>query len=249
MVKPKVSVVVPAYNEEENIKKGAPGKVLSYLAKQKYSWETLFVDDGSADKTVELLEAYVKKEKRARIIKNPHQGKAATVTTGMLSANGEIVLFTDMDQATPINQFENFLPWFDEGWDIVIGSRSGRKGAPFLRKLMAYGFIFLRTVFLRLPIKDTQAGFKAFTYHAAQDIFKNLIIFGKQGLINQPAVKAGFDLEFLYVARKKGYRIKEVQVEWNYKGSTRVNALRDGLDSIKDILRIRMHSIFGHYRG
>lgn len=244
-----LSVVIPAYNEEENIKKDAPGKVIDFLKKQKYSWEIVFVDDGSKDKTPDLLELYAKKDKRIRLIKNPHQGKAATVTTGMLAASGEIVLFTDMDQATPINQIEKFLPWFENGFDIVIGTRSGRKGAPIIRKLMAVGFVILRTIFLRLPLKDTQAGFKAFTHKAAKDIFRNLIIFGKTGLIKQPAVKAGFDLEFLYVARKIGYKIKEVPVEWNYKGSARVSAIRDGIDSIKDILLIRWHALKGDYKS
>ena len=244
-----LSVVIPAYNEEENIKKGAPDKVVNYLKKQKYSWEIVFVDDGSSDKTADLLSAFIKKEKRVRLIKNPHQGKAATVITGMLGAKGSVVLFTDMDQATPINQLEKFLPQIDQGFDIVIGTRSGRKGAPVIRKLMATGFVILRTVFLRLPLKDTQAGFKAFTRKAAQDIFHNLIIFGQSGLIRQPAVKAGFDLELLYVARKRGYKIKEVPVEWNYQGSQRVSAIRDGIDSIKDILRIRWHAVKGAYKN
>lgn len=242
-----LSVVIPAYNEEENIKKGAPDKVINYLKKQRYSWEVVFVDDGSSDKTTELLALYSKKYKEAKLIKNPHQGKAATVTTGMLAAKGGVVLFTDMDQATPIDQLGKFLPWFEKGFDIVIGTRSGRRGAPLIRKLMAYGFVVLRTIFLRLPLKDTQAGFKAFTDKAAQNVFKNLIIFGKQGLINQPAVKAGFDLEVLYVAKKKGCKIKEIPVEWDYKGSKRVSVLRDGVDGIKDILRIRWHALKGDY--
>lgn len=249
MAKLYLSVVIPAYNEEENIKRGAPDKVLNYLAKQKYSWEVVFVDDGSSDKTAELLDKYMKGKSNIRVIKNPHQGKAATVTTGILAGRGEIILFTDMDQATPVNQVEKFLPWFKEGFEVVIGIRSGRKGAPFIRKLMAYSFVVLRTVFLRLSLKDTQAGFKAFTRKAAQEVFRNLIIFGEQGLIEQPAVKAGFDLEFLYVARKRGYKIKEVPVEWDYRGTRRVSAIRDGIDSIKDIIRIRWHVLKGDYKG
>lgn len=243
----KLSVIIPAYNEEENIKNGVVLRVLDYLKKQDYTWEVVFVDDGSSDKTAILLDALSKKEKNIRLIKNPHQGKAATVTTGMIAGRGEIVLFTDMDQATPLNQIEKFFPCFDEGFDIVIGSRTGRKGAPFIRKLMAWIFVILRTIFLRLPFADTQTGFKAFTNAASKDVFKNLIIFGKQGLIKQPAVKAGFDLEFLYVARKRGHKIKEVPVLWNYQGTRRVSAIRDGLDSIKDILRIRFHALKGEY--
>lgn len=247
MKKVKLSVVIPAYNEEENIKKGAVDKVFSYLEKQNYSWEIVFVDDGSTDNTAILLESISKKDIRLKVIKNPHQGKAATVTTGILSAKGEIVLFTDMDQATPLDQIDRFFPLFKSGFDIIIGSRQGRKGAPFVRKLMAFGFVLLRTLLLRLPFSDTQTGFKAFTNKAAQDVFRSLIIFGKQGLIKQPAVKAGFDLEFLYVARKRGFKIKEVPVEWSYQGTKRVSAIRDGFDSLKDIIKIRWHSFLGEY--
>ncbi len=242
-----LSVIIPAYNEEDNIKGGAVVRVLQYLKTQDYSWEVVFVDDGSSDNTASLLNALTKKEKNIRLIKNPHQGKAASVTTGMLAGRGDIILFTDMDQATPLNQIEKFSPYFQQGYDIVIGSRTGRKGAPLIRKLMALGFVILRTIFLRLPFHDTQTGFKAFTNKAAQDIFRNLIIFGKQGLIKQPAVKAGFDLEFLYVARKRNFKIKEVPVIWNYQGTRRVSAIRDGLDSVKDIIKIRWHALKGEY--
>ena len=250
-----LSVVIPAYNEEENIKKGAPDKVVNYLKKQKYTWEIVFVDDGSFDKTTDLLSVFTKKEKRIRLIKNPHQGKAATVITGMLAGKGDVVLFTDMDQATPINQLEKFLPWFEadlpagrQGFDIVIGTRSGRKGAPFIRKLMATGFVILRTVFLRLPLKDTQAGFKAFTRKAAQDIFHNLIIFGQSGLIRQPAVKAGFDLELLYVARKRGYKIKEVPVLWTYVKTSRLNPIKDSIRMTLDVIKVRLNDFRGMYK-
>lgn len=246
---PFLSVVIPAFNEEDNIKKGAPDTVLKYLENQKYTWEIVFVDDGSVDNTVSLLDKYTKKNSKFRLIKNQHQGKAATVITGMLSGRGEIILFTDMDQATPLNQIEKFIPFFEQGFDIVIGSRHGRRGAPLIRKLMATGFVFLRTIFLRLPFDDTQAGFKAFTHKAAQDVFQNLIIFGRSNLIKQAAVKAGFDLEFLYVARKRGYKIKEVPVDWHYQGTMRVNPIRDSLESLKDILRIRWYAIKGSYSG
>lgn len=242
-----ISVVIPAYNEEQNIKKGAPERVLSYLTRQSYSWEIIFVDDGSEDKTVSLLEKLVKKTGNTRLIKNLHQGKAATVTTGVLAARGDIILFTDMDQATPISEVEKFLPLFSKGYDIVIGSRQGRKGAPIVRKLMAFGFVLLRALVLRLPFSDTQTGFKAFTEKAAQKVFKKLKIFGERRQIQGAAVKAGFDLEVLYVGRRLGYKIAEVPVEWHYQGTMRVNPLRDSLDGLKDLLMIRWYSLLGKY--
>lgn len=246
--RPFLSVVIPAYNEEQNIKKGAADKVLSYLAKQGYSWEMILVDDGSIDKTAELLETFARKDKRVRLIKNPHQGKAATVTTGVLAADGQIILFTDMDQATPISEVEKFLPWFEKRYDVVIGSRSGREGAPLVRKLMAFGFMVLRTLLLRLPFRDTQTGFKAFSRDAAGKIFKSLVIFGHGGVIKGAAVKAGFDLEVLYVARKLGLKIEEVPVVWQYQGSMRVHPVRDSLEGLKDMLLIRWYALNGKYK-
>lgn len=243
-----LSIVVPAYNEEMNIKNGTLNTLLSYLKKQKYTWEVIFVDDGSVDDTASLLEKIQKKEKRIHLIKNPHQGKAATVTTGVMAAAGEIIMFTDTDQATPMSEVEKFFPFFEEGFDVVIGSRTGRKGEPPLRKLMAYGFVFLRNIFLRLPFNDTQTGFKAFKSEAAHKIFTNLKVFKKRQQIKGSAVKAGFDLEVLYVARKLGYKIKEVKVEWQHQGSVRVHFVKDSIDTINDMLRIRFYALKGEYK-
>lgn len=246
---PYLSVVVPAYNEEANIKNGTPDQLLAYLKKQAYTWEVLFVDDGSSDQTAPLLENYERKDKRVRLIKNPHQGKAATVATGVMAANGEIIMFTDTDQATPMSEIEKFFPFFEEGYDVVIGSRSGRKGEPPLRKVMAYGFVILRNLVLRLPFNDTQTGFKAFRADAAHRVFANLKVFEKKQQIKGAAVKAGFDLEILYVARKLGYKIKEVKVNWQHKGSVRVHFIKDSADTIRDMLRIRLYSLRGTYKN
>jgi hypothetical protein len=152
-----------------------------------------------------------------------------------------------MDQATPIKEMEKFLPWFGKGYSVVIGSRSGRKGAPLVRKFMAWGFVILRTLILRLPFKDTQTGFKAFTQKAARDIFKRLKVFGQQKTIKGAAVKAGFDLEVLFIARRLGYKIKEVPVEWHYQGTMRVHPLKDSVEGLKDLLRLRWQALRGAY--
>lgn len=246
---PYLSVVVPAYNEEVNIKRGAPDRLIAYLATQDYSWEVIFVDDGSQDNTSILLEKYQKKDKRVHLIKNPHQGKAATVTTGVMAANGKIILFTDTDQATPMKEVEKFLPCFESGYDVVIGSRHGRAGMPLLRKVMAYGFVILRTLVLRLPFKDTQTGFKAFSRVTAHKIFGSLKIFGHSGVIKGAAVKAGFDIEILFVARKLGYKIKEVPVEWHHPGTTRVNPIKDSIEALSDMIRIRWYALKGEYKS
>lgn len=243
-----LSVVIPAYNEEYNLRSGVLDQVANYLNKQKYSWEVLFVDDGSSDLTAKIAEDFAKKNKNFFVLREPHRGKGGTVIAGMLKAKGEIILFTDTDQATPINQIEKFLPKFDEGYDIVIGSRSGRKGAPFLRKLMAYGFAFLRTIILRLPYKDTQCGFKAFRNEASKKIFNKMQIFSQKRQEKGAGVTAGFDLEVLYLARKLKLKVAEVPVVWRHKESERINAIRDSWEGLRDLLRVRINAINGKYR-
>ncbi|MEK9201151.1 MAG: glycosyltransferase, partial [Patescibacteria group bacterium] len=114
---PYLSVIIPAYNEEDNLNRGTLDVAVAYLEKQPYPWEIVLVNDGSSDKTAEILKDFAQYQKHVRFIDNPHQGKAQTVITGVLAAQGEIILFSDMDQATPITEFDKFLPKFEEGAD------------------------------------------------------------------------------------------------------------------------------------
>lgn len=244
-----ISIVIPAYNEEGNIKDGALKAVNDYLIKRKYSWEVLIVDDASKDNTVKLAETFVKKHPKFRVLKEPHRGKGGTVIAGVLAAKGEIVLFTDMDQATPISQIEKFIPRFKEGYDIVIGSRAGRKGAPVLRKIMAGGFVFLRTIILGLPYKDTQCGFKALKKDAAKKVFNKMKIFSEKTKAKGAAVTAGFDLELLYIARKLKLKVAEVPVVWHHKGTERVSAIKDSWYGLRDMMQVRINALQGKYKG
>lgn len=249
MKKKDLTIVIPAYNEEKNIRLGALDKVARYLEHKTLDWEVIVVDDGSTDMTKRLLADFVKENKGFYVHFNPHQGKAATVITGMLEAKGDIVLFTDLDQATPLNQLEKILPYFDKGYDVVIGSRNKeRQGAPLLRKVMAQGFMFLRSMVLGLSaIVDTQCGFKAFRREVAQDVFKQLKRYGDNHEVSGSMVTAGFDIEVLFVAKRKGYSIKEVPVEWHYVETRRVNPLQDSLQGIVDIAAIRVNAFRGLY--
>lgn len=247
---PFLSVVIPAYNEETNIRLGAFDKVLRYLEAREYTWEVIVVDDGSSDNTATLTDEFIGKSSRIRIIRNPHQGKAATVMTGIFESKGKIVLFSDLDQATPLHEVEKLLPWFEKGYDVVIGSRkSKREGAPFLRRIMARGFMLLRTVILGLKgISDTQCGFKAFRREVAQDIFRHLSLYGKQKTVSGAMVTAGFDIEVLFLAKTLGYKIKEIPVEWHYVETRRVNPIKDSWEGLLDILHIRVNAWKGVYR-
>lgn len=243
----KLTVVIPAYNEAENLRSGALSEVYKYLKNQNYTYEVLIVDDGSTDATVKLIEEEIKNKNGFKLIKNPHGGKAITVMSGLLESAGEIALFTDMDQATPINQIEKFFPKFEEGYDIVIGQRHGRAGAPALRKLMGWGFSFLRGLVLGLPFSDTQCGFKAFNRTSIQTIFPDLLKSWKKMKTTGAAVNAGFDVETLFIARKKGFKIAEVLVDWHHVGTERVQAVRDSFEALKDIARIRINDIQSKY--
>lgn len=242
-----ISIIIPSYNEEQNLKKNVLKEVEDYLNKLKVTYEVIIVDDGSTDNSIELIKKYINKNKNFKLIQNSHGGKAIAVMTGMMEAKGEIVLFTDMDQATPINQLEKFIPKFEESYDIVIGSRVGRKGAPFVRKLAAWGFSLLRGLILGLPFKDTQCGFKAFSKVAVDKIIPKIkhewgVVHFKGGAVN-----AGFDVEILFLAKKYGFKIAEVEVEWNYVDTERVQVVKDALAAIYDMIRIRFNDLTGKY--
>ncbi|OGE28112.1 hypothetical protein A2867_00995 [Candidatus Daviesbacteria bacterium RIFCSPHIGHO2_01_FULL_40_11] len=244
----KLSVVIPAYNEEKNLKKGVLEEVGDYLESLKIPFEVIVVDDGSSDQSVELIKKFITSHKNFFLIQNLHGGKANAVMTGMLKARGKIILFTDMDQATPINQIEKFMSEFEKGADIVIGSRHGRKGAPLVRKLSAWGFSLLRGIILGLPFKDTQCGFKAFSKTSIDKIIPR--IKSEWGVVHFSggAVNAGFDVELLYLAKKYGFKIAEVEVEWRYVDTERVQVVKDAMAAIYDMLRIRWNDLRGKYR-
>ncbi len=245
-----LSVVIPSYDEMANLQKGVLEKVKRFLDKKKFGYEVIVVDDGSKDGSSSFIKKFTKENPEFYLIENPHLGKAGAVTTGMLRVKGEYVLFTDMDQATPIEEVDKLLPFFAKGFDIVIGSRSQRKGAPWTRKLMAKGMIFLRTMIVGIHgISDTQCGFKMFRRDVSQRLFTEIHHF-HDGFhaVSGSSVSAGFDVELLFIAQKMGYKIKEVPVDWLYVESRRVNPVLDSIDGFMDLIRIRLTDIRGQYR-
>lgn len=252
-----LSVVIPSYDEMANLQKGVLDKVKAFLDKEKFPYEVIVVDDGSKDGSVDFIKEFTEDNKEFILIQNPHMGKGGAVTTGMLKARGKYVLFTDMDQATPIQEIDKLLPFFDEalpagrqGYDIVIGSRNTeRKGAPLSRKFISVGSIVLRKLIVGLSdISDTQCGFKAFTNESAKKLFHrmNELHHGYKE-ISGSAVTSGFDVELLYIAEKMGYKIKEVPVKWLYVETRRVNPVFDSIEGLMDLLRIRKNAMNGIY--
>lgn len=249
MKKKYLTVVIPAYNEETNIRLGVLDKVQHFLDRQPYDWEVIVVNDGSTDKTPALLDEFARGNKNFNVIHNRHQGKAATVMTGIFASSGEIVLFSDLDQATPICEIDKILPWFGKGFDIVIGSRNYRReGAPILRIIMARGFILLRSLMLGLKgITDTQCGFKAFRQDVARSIFGRLKLYSTNKPVSGSMVTAGFDIEVLYLAKQMGMKLREVPVEWHYVETRRVNPVKDSIQGLSDIIKIRLNQWKGLY--
>ena len=245
-----LSVIIPSYNEMPNLRKGVLDKIDHYLSRQKYSYEVIVVDDGSDDGSAEFVEKFIGENKNFRLVRGLHSGKAGAVTAGMLEAKGEIRLFTDMDQATPIEEVEKLLPFFSKGYDIVIGSRDTiRKGAPFTRKIMSRGMIILRKLMVGIyEIHDTQCGFKAFNEKSAEELFKKIHDFHHGfSKIKGSNVKAGFDVELLYLANKIGFKIREVPVEWLYVETRRVSPIKDSINGLFDLLEISSNRVTGKY--
>lgn len=233
-----------------NLQKGVLDKVEHFLSKKQYSYEVIIVDDGSTDGSVEFVKQFAKDNLNFRLIENPHLGKGGAVATGILNSKGEYVLFSDMDQATPIEEVDKLLPYFEDGYDVVIGSRrSQRKGAPWTRRLMAKGMIFLRTFLINMRgISDTQCGFKMFKRDAAQKIFNKVNkLHNNFKKVSGSNVSAGFDVELLYIASKMGYGIKEVPVNWLYVETRRVSPLRDSVGGLMDLLKIKIKALKGEY--
>ncbi|MDS1029675.1 glycosyltransferase family 2 protein [Bacillota bacterium LX-D] len=228
-----LSVVIPAYNEEKRLPKTLQ-KISSFLQGKDYAYEILVVNDGSKDGTKQVAEDFQKKDLNIRVIDNPqNMGKGYAVRNGMLQARGQYFLFTDSDLSTPIEELDKFWSKFQEGYQVVIGSRALKNSVikvsqPFYRVLMGKTFNVIVRFLFWTRIKDTQCGFKCFTQEAAQAVFPKQQIWG-----------FGFDVEVLFIARKLGYKICEYPVEWVNSPDTRVSALKDSLKMFWELLKIR----------
>ena len=237
------SIVIPAYNEGERL---APTleKVLAYVRQQGWDAEVIVVNDGSRDNTAEIVREFAAKNSMLRLVENPgNRGKGYAVRNGMLQARGEIIVFSDADLSSPIEEMPKLLEALAAGADIAIGSRWLRAELQIHRQSLhrqLFGRVFngLNRVILGLRFKDTQCGFKAFTRKAAQTI-----------LPLQRIERWGFDPEILFLARKFGFRVDEVAVRWGHVGGTRINPLMDGARMFQEMVRIRWNDMTGKYDG
>lgn len=249
-MKKKVSIVIPCYNEAENLSSGVLNEVDTYLKTVDYDWEVVISDDEATDGSREIVEKFVKNHAKFIFLKNKHGGKAKAVWEGIQKASGSIVLFTDMDQSTPLKEVEKLLPWYDKGCDVVFGSRGmERENFPWYRKVMSAGFRLFRQIFLLRGVSDTQCGFKSFRKEVAMKIFPMLEAIAATKQAKGWSVSA-FDVELLFLAEKFGYKLKEVEVNWKDRDVSTGKAkdfVKESKDMVKQILRVKLNDLQGKY--
>jgi dolichyl-phosphate beta-glucosyltransferase len=238
---PTYSIVIPAYNESQRL--GATlNRVLAYIHAQNWDAEVIVVNDGSRDNTAAIVRSFAAKDPILLLLENPgNRGKGYSVRNGMLNARGQILIFSDADLSSPIEEARKLVNALAEGADIAIGSRWLRSETqtqrqPLHRQIFGRIFNLLLRTTLGLEFKDTQCGFKAFKQAAAQTIFPF-----------QRIERWGFDPEILFLARKFGFKVKEVPVVWGHSGDTRIHPLLDGSRMFQEMLHVRWFDMTGKY--
>jgi glycosyltransferase involved in cell wall biosynthesis len=241
MPNPKYSIVIPAFNEAARIPATLEA-VVARIRARGWNTEVIVVDDGSRDHTAEVVRAFAAAHPEVRLIQNDrNRGKGYSVRNGLLQAQGDVVMFTDADLSSPIEEAERLFRAIEDGADIAIGSRwleSSRQTIrqPLYRQLFGRCFNGVTRAVMRLPFADTQCGFKAFTRSAAQTVFQL-----------QTIERWGFDPEILFIALKRKLKVKEVPVSWAHDERTRMSYLRDGLRMLQDIAIVRWNALLGRY--
>jgi glycosyltransferase involved in cell wall biosynthesis len=248
--KPYLSIVVPCYNEKENLQKGVLEEVAGFLEKQSFAWEVIISDDGSTDNSRDLVKKSIKDKAGFRLVENPHGGKPSAVWGGIKEAKGKYVLFSDMDQSAPIREVLKLMPFFNQ-YEVIIGSRgSVRENFNLLRKVGSVVFRLIRQAFFLAEIKDTQCGFKALRTDVAKEIFPRLEFFRQRKPVTGWKVTS-FDVELLFLVEKFGYKIKEVPVDWKDRDvstSKKKSYIKESLEMLRQILRVKMNDLKGLYK-
>src|SRR3972149_3781210 len=234
---PLISIIIPAFNEADRVGNSLE-KLTTFLNTRDEEFEVIVVDDASTDNTKAIAESFKDKIENLwvlRLEESPYAGKGLAVNKGVLAAKGDIVLFTDADFSTPIEEIDKLLEKINSGFDIAIGSRAAdrstvKKKQHILREMMGRTFnILVRTLTVK-GIFDTQCGFKAFKMSTTRLLFENQKIFD-----------FGFDVELLFVAQRQGLKIAEVPVLWFNDQRSTVHPIKDSSRMFLDLLKIRMY--------
>ncbi len=239
MKTPYLSLIIPAYNEEHRLPRTLD-QVTIFLEQQSYLFEVLVVDNASTDKTSKIIKEYSEQLSYVRGIKEPVPGKGSAVRAGMLAAQGSYRFMADADLSMPIDQIPRFLPPLIENIEIAIGSREAegavRFDEPAFRHLGGRGLNTMIQLLALPGLQDTQCGFKCFTARSAEDLFRSQTLTGWS-----------FDIELLFIARRRGYQIQEVAIPWYYRQESKVNPIKDAFQMLIDLLTIRQNASRGVY--
>ncbi|MEK7565515.1 MAG: glycosyltransferase [Patescibacteria group bacterium] len=252
-----LSVVIPSYNETENLRRGVLDEVKNYLSKQKYTWEVIVSDDESPDtESRRLAKDFCDQNQGFIFLANKHGGKPLAVWSGIQKATGQLVLFADMDQSTPISELDKILPYFDKGFDVVIGSRGlERKKFSIFRKLASFVFRTFRRSIVLTGIVDTQAGFKCLKTKIAKEIFPMLAVIKSAGTGVKGWTVSSFDVEMLFIVERRGYKIAEVPILWEDKDESVAKAkerqggkfIKESIEMFQEVLRVKINQLRGLY--
>jgi len=236
---PLLSIIIPAHNEERRLP-GSLDKIVAFLEKQDYQAEVIVVENASQDNTAGVVEDFRSRYPFISLIREERRGKGLAVKRGMLAARGEYLFICDSDLSMPIEEVSKFLPPALENYGVAIASRevegARRYGEPAYRHLMGRVFNFLVRLLAVPGFQDTQCGFKCFQREVARDIFPYQTMDGW-----------GFDVEVLFIACKRGYRIVEVPINWYYSANSRVSPIKDSLRMLGEILKVRLNDWRGMY--
>lgn len=246
------SIVVPAYNEEDKITSTLT-QIVNFMRNFSESFEVLIVNDGSLDTTASKVLEYSKDNPEVVLVDNPHRGKGYAVWTGIMKAQGELIYMADADLSAPIEDIKKFSNWATEhDFDVVIGSREGigasRVGEPFYRHFMGRIFNYFVQIIAVPGISDSQCGFKLFTKKAAKDIFGRMLVYGANTKDIKSTYLGAWDVEVLYLARKLGYKIKQIPVTWVYVKPKKFNPISNSVKMAFDVLKIKLNGIRGKYK-
>ncbi len=236
---PLLSIVIPVYNEERRLP-ASLAQIDAFLATQPYSAEVIIVDNASSDRTAEIGRDFVHEHPYATLLYEPRRGKGAAVRTGMLAGRGQYLFICDADLSMPIAEVNKFLPPALDDYDVAIASREApgavRYEEPAYRHLMGRIFNLIVRLLAIPGFQDTQCGFKCFRREAARDIFPAQTINGW-----------GFDVEVLFIALQRHYRVIEVPIHWYYRASSRISPIRDSLRMVREVIQVRLNGWRGRY--
>lgn len=248
----KYSIVIPVYNEADKITASLT-QVLNFMRGFDHSFEVIVSDDGSSDRSADLIEAYSQGNPEVKLLRNPHKGKAAGLVAGVNASCGDYIYLADADFSTHISELKKLSVWvIDQDFDIAIASREGfgasRIGEPYYRHLIGRVFNLLVQVITLPGINDSQCGFKLFKKDVAKELFGKLVVYGENDKVISKPFFGALDVEVLYLARKFGYKIKEVPVTWTYVRTTRLNFFANSWKMARDLFRIRFADIRHQYK-